>query len=77
MYANYGLLVLHDTIISRREAYEKSALCWIASTAANPPSAQEEGACDGDPDEDCIDIVNVGKGRDSPQEVDGDRNDRC
>jgi len=58
------------------ETHKERAFHGVASAAANAPSAEEEGAGDGDTNENGVDVADLGKGCDSPQEINRTRDDR-
>ena len=51
------------------ETYKKRAFHRIASAASDAPSAQKEGAGDGNTDQNSVDVANLREGGDPPQEV--------
>lgn len=55
--------------------YQERRLNWIALCADDAPPAEEDGARNGNADQDGINIANFWESRDAPKEVDGGRDD--
>lgn len=55
----------------RDQAYQKRRFDRIASCTDNAPSTEKNGRGYGDTNENGVDVVNLGKGGDAPEKVDG------
>ena len=58
------------------QTYKQGRLDRVAARAYDAPSTEENSCGDGCADEDSIDIADLRKGGDAPEEIDGGGNDR-
>jgi hypothetical protein len=56
--------------------YKQRALNGVTLATTNTPDTKEKGAGDSNANQDSVDITELREGCDSPEEVDGTRNDR-
>ena len=74
--SNIGeLQALAENVVAGGQTHQKRRFDRVAPSTDDTPSAEENSGCDSDTDQDGVDVADLGKGSDAPEEVNGGRDD--